>query len=125
MYQKNFKYPDTKAHEFVIARLAKRGVSLDELAKLVYETQKDFELGLTLEECKKDVNDVMHKRELLNNAMVMLELDRLTEEGKVASPLSGIIKKFDTSPEHVNTFIDDLLAAIVAATCGKIAHKYA
>lgn len=38
---------------------------------------------------------------------------------------SGIIKKFDTSPEHVNTFIDDLLAAIVAATCGKIAHKYA
>ena len=40
MYQKNFKYPDTKAHEFVIARLAKRGVSLDELAKLVYETQK-------------------------------------------------------------------------------------
>lgn len=165
MYQKNFKYPDTKAHEFVIARLAKRGVSLDELAKLVYETQKDFELGLTLEECKKDVNDVMHKRELLNNAMVMLELDRLTEEGKVASPLAeiiendsgvfgvdetlalqianiygtigatnfgyfdrvkyGIIKKFDTSPEHVNTFIDDLLAAIVAATCGKIAHKYA
>ncbi len=37
----------------MIARLAKRGVSLDELAKLVYETQKDFELGLTLEECKK------------------------------------------------------------------------
>ena len=107
----------------------------------------------------------MHKRELLNNAMVMLELDRLTEENKVAQPLreiiendsgvfgvdetlalqianiygtigatnfgyfdrvkSGIIQKFDTSPEHVNTFIDDLLAAIVAATCGKIAHKYA
>ena len=157
MYQKNFKYPDTKAHEFVIARLAKRGVSLDELAKLVYETQKDFELGLTLEEC--------NITKQTNNAMVMLELDRLTEEGKVASPLaeiiendsgvfgvdetlalqianiygtigatnfgyfdrvkSGIIKKFDTSPEHVNTFIDDLLAAIVAATCGKIAHKYA
>ena len=41
---------------------------------------------------QKDVNDVMHKRELLNNAMVMLELDRLTEEGKVASPLAEIIE---------------------------------
>ena len=165
MYQKDFKYPDTKAYEFVVTRLKERGVELDQLAQLVYDTQKGFEAELTLAECKKDLNDVMHKRELLNNAMVMLELDRLTEENKVAQPLreiiendsgvfgvdetlalqianiygtigatnfgyfdrvkSGIIQKFDTSPEHVNTFIDDLLAAIVAATCGKIAHKYA
>ena len=107
----------------------------------------------------------MHKRELLNNAMVMLELDRLTEAGAVAEPLSSIIKndagvfgvdetlalqianiygtigttnfgyfdrvkkgiiaKYDTDAGHVNTFIDDLLAAIVAAVSGKIAHKYA
>lgn len=107
----------------------------------------------------------MYKRELLNNAMVMLELDRLTEAGQVKQPLadiirydsgvfgvdetlalqianiygtigatnfgyfdrvkSGIIKHYDTRPDHVNTFIDDLLAAIVAAACGKIAHKYA
>ncbi len=33
--------------------------------------------------------------------------------------------KFDRDGRHVNTFIDDLLAAIVAAACGKIAHKYA
>ena len=95
----------------------------------------------------------------------MLELDRLTEAGEVAEPLSSIIKndvgvfgvdetlalqianiygtigttnfgyfdrvkkgimaKFDRDGRHVNTFIDDLLAAIVAAACGKIAHKYA
>ena len=35
------------------------------------------------------------------------------------------MKKFDTSDLHVNTFIDDLLSAIVAAVCGKVAHKYA
>lgn len=165
MDHKNFKYPDTKAHEFVVTRLKERGVSLDDLARLVYETQKDFEPKLTLEECQKEINDVMYKRELLNNAMVMLELDRLTEAGQVKQPLadiirydsgvfgvdetlalqianiygtigatnfgyfdrvkSGIIKHYDTRPDHVNTFIDDLLAAIVAATCGKIAHKYA
>ena len=107
----------------------------------------------------------MHKRELLNSAMVALELDRLTEEGKVDEPLAGIIRndagvfgvdetlalqianiygtigttnfgyfdrvksgiiaKFDHDKVHVNTFVDDILAAIVAAVCGKIAHQYA
>lgn len=33
--------------------------------------------------------------------------------------------QFDEDPNHVNTFIDDLLGAIVAATCAKVAHKYA
>ena len=107
----------------------------------------------------------MHKRELLNNAMVALELDRLAEENQIKEPLLsiirkdagvfgvddalalqisdiygtigatnfgyldrvkyGIIKSFDTDENHINTFIDDLLGAIVAAVCGKIAHKYA
>ena len=37
----------------------------------------------------------------------------------------GIIAKYDSDKGHVNTFIDDLLAAIVAAVSGKIAHQYA
>lgn len=60
MNNRKFKYPDTKAYEFVVGRLKK-----------------------------------------------------------------GIIAKYDTDAGHVNTFIDDLLAAIVAAVSGKIAHKYA
>lgn len=160
-----FKYPDTKAYQFVVDRLAERGVKQIDLAKTAYETQRQYEPQVTLEECEEAIVDVMHKRELMNNAMVMLELDQLTEEGQVKEPLSsiikndagvfgvdetialqiatiygtigttnfgyfdrvksGIMKKFDTSDEHVNTFIDDLLSAIVAAVCGKIAHKYA
>ena len=37
----------------------------------------------------------------------------------------GIIKQYDEDNDQVNTFIDDLLGAIVAALCGKLAHKYA
>ena len=160
-----FKYPDTKAYQFVVDRLAERGVKQIDLAKIAYETQRQYEPQVTLEECEEAIVDVMHKRELMNNAMVMLELDRLTEEGQVKEPLSsiikndagvfgvdetialqiatiygtigttnfgyfdrvksGIMKKFDTSDEHVNTFIDDLLSAIVAAVCGNIDNKYA
>lgn len=165
MNNPKFKYPDTKAYEFVVNRLKQRGVTQTDLAQMAYENQHQYEPEVTLEECKEAVVDVMHKREVMNNAMVMLEIDRLTEEGMVDEPLAeiikndagvfgvdetialqiatvygtigttnfgyfdrvktGIMKKFDTSDKHVNTFIDDLLSAIVAAVCGKIAHKYA
>lgn len=162
MNNRNFKYPDTRAYNFMVDRLRERGVELEDLVDVIYQTQKEFEPELTVERCREYMTDAMHKRELLNNAMVMLELDRLTEAGAVAEPLSSIIKndagvfgvdetlalqianiygtigttnfdrvkkgvmaKFDQDGRHVNTFIDDLLAAIVAAACGKIAHKYA
>lgn len=165
MYNHNLKYPDTKAFEFVTQTLQDRGVDLCELAQDAYGLQKEFIPELTVDECYNALIDVLHKRELLNNAMVALELDRLTEAGQVKEPLSsiiendagvfgvdealalqisniygtigatnfgyldrvksGIIKQYDTDEQHVNTFIDDLLGAIVAAVCGKIAHHYA
>lgn len=165
MQNVNFKYPDTKAFNFVVDRLKERGVTIDDLVNLTYKMQADFIPNLTRDECREAVIDVMHKREFLNNAMVGLELDRLTENQQVAEPLasiiendagvfgvdealalqiaelygtigvtnfgyldrvkSDIIKKFDTDNGHVNTFIDDLLGAIVAAACGKLAHQEA
>ncbi|MDO4903137.1 MAG: phosphatidylglycerophosphatase A [Limosilactobacillus sp.] len=165
MMNRQFKYPDTKAYNFVMERMKERGVDFDELAKTIYKSQVKFEPNLSMDRVKQYLEDTMHKRELLNNAMVALELDRLTQEKVIAEPLASIIKNdagvfgvdetlalqianiygtigttnfgfydrekdgiidsFDTDPEHVNTFIDDLLAAIVAAVSGKIAHKYA
>ena len=165
MNNRKFKYPDTKAYEFVVNRLQERGVNLDDLVEIIYNSQIEFEPTLTMDRVQEYLQDAMHKRELLNNAMVMLELDRLTEAGQIAEPLSstvrndagvfgvdetlalqianiygtigttnfgyfdrvkkGIIAKYDHDRKHVNTFIDDLLAAIVAAVSGKIAHKYA
>lgn len=49
----------------------------------------------------------------------------VTNFGYLDRVKSGIIKEFDTDKHHVNTFIDDLLGAIVAAACGKLAHHYA
>lgn len=44
-----------------------------------------------MEDVKKDTIDVLHKREVLNNAMVGLELDRLATEHKIKEPLESII----------------------------------
>ena len=91
MDSKTYKYPDTKAFEFVTTALAKRGVDLHELANDAYELQKEFLPDLTVADCYEELLTVLHKRELLNNAMVALELDRLTEAGLIQEPLQSII----------------------------------
>mgnify|MGYP000446138186 CR=1 FL=1 len=81
MNNKDFKFPDTKAYEFVIETLRKRGVVPDDISKMAMELQKNYIPNLSLDEVRKDTNDVLHKREVLNNAMVGLELDRLATQG--------------------------------------------
>lgn len=165
MLNKSFNYPDTKAYQFIIDEFNKHGITIAELAKLVYKMEIDFIPELTVDKCERVLVNEMHKRELMNNVMVGLELDRLAEEKKLKEPLLsiirndagvfgvdevlalqianiygtigstnfgyldrvkyGIIKQFDQDKEHVNTFIDDLLGAIVAAACAKLAHEYA
>ena len=93
MLTKDFKYPDTKAHEFVITRLKERGVDLHQLAKIAFDLQQQFIPKLTEADCYEELLNVMHKRELLNNAMVALELDRLAEENQIKEPLLSIIRK--------------------------------
>ena len=165
MQNKGFKYPDTKAYQFIIDEFNKRGITLHDLAKIVHKMEIDYIPELTVEKCARVLINEMHKRELMNNVMVGLELDRLAEEKKLKEPLLsiirndagvfgvdevlalqianiygtigstnfgypdrvkyGLIKKFDEDKQHVNTFLDDLLGAIVAAACAKLAHEYA
>lgn len=115
MNNRQFKYPDTKAYDFVVSRLKERGVNLDDLATIIYQSQREFEPSLTMERVQEYLQDALHKRELLNNAMVMLELDRLVERGQVAEPLSSIIKN------DAGVFgVDETLALQIANIYGTI-----
>lgn len=165
MQHKGFKYPDTKAYQFIIDEFKKHGITQRDLAKIVYKMESEFIPELTVDKCEQVLINEMHKRELMNNVMVGLELDRLAEEKKLKEPLLsiirndagvfgvdevlalqianiygtigstnfgyldrvkyGLIKKFDEDDNHVNTFLDDLLGAIIAAACAKLAHEYA
>lgn len=165
MQNKKFKYPDTKAYQFIISEFNKRGITLHDLAKIVHKMEIDYIPELTVDKCERVLVNEMHKRELMNNVMVGLELDRLAEEKQLKEPLLsiirndagvfgvdevlalqianiygtigstnfgyldrvkyGVIKKFDEDDQHINTFLDDLLGAIVAAACAKLAHEYA
>lgn len=89
---KGMKYPDTEAYKFVVNRLRELGVSLVDIATIVYGLEGKYLPKLTLQDCLDAVVDVVHKREVLNNAMSGLELDRLAQAGLIKEPLASIIK---------------------------------
>lgn len=165
MRKQGYKYPDEKAYIFVIETLKERGVEVSTLADLSYKMTSEFVPEITMHECEEAILAVLHKRDFLSPAMIMLDLDRLANEKKLSQPLNdiisndvgvfgvdeelasaismiygpigitnfgyrdrvkkGIIAQIDHDPAHVNTFLDDLVGAIVVASCGKISHDYA
>lgn len=111
----NFKYPDTKAYNYVVAALEAKGVTYKEIAKITYDLQKQFIPDIKLSEYEETTIDVMHKRELLNNVMVGLYLDEMATKHKLDEPLQSIV-------EHdVGVFgVDETLALQIANIYGSI-----
>jgi len=91
MYNKAFKYPDKAAYEFVVQALAAKGITYHEIAQITFKLQTKYVPDLTIAECEAETKEVLHKRELLNNAMVALELDRLATAGQLSEPLQTIV----------------------------------
>lgn len=149
--------------DIIVDLLKERGVTIDDMADLVLELQKQY-YSLTKEECIKSLNAVLDKREVQNAVLTGITLDKLAEKNLLEEPLLSILKKDEPlygideilalsitniygsigltnygyldkvklgiigilngdKDERCNTFIDDLVAAIVAAACARIAHS--
>ncbi len=167
MNDPKFKYPDKASYKFVTDYFSSKGVEADDIASITYNIQRNYIPDLTLEEVQKAVVDVLHKREVLNNAMVGIVLDQFASKHQLPEPLQsiiekdsgvfgvdeliaeggisgiygkiattnfgyldkekhGILKELDTPTDgSVNTFLDDIIAAVAAAAGAKIAHAHA
>ncbi|PSL26492.1 phosphatidylglycerophosphatase A [Planomicrobium soli] len=78
----------TKAtHEALI----RRGVTNEDIAKIVLEMQLPYNEGLTIEHCIESVESVLRKREMQHAILVGVELDELAEQGKLSRPLQTIV----------------------------------
>lgn len=72
--------------------LLKRGVRAKDIAELTYFLQKDYYENLTMEECMVSVEQVLSKREVQNAILTGIQLDILSEQGKLMSPLQEMIE---------------------------------
>jgi phosphatidylglycerophosphatase A len=93
----------------------KRGVTVVEIAELVLLLQKQYYPTLTLDECVHNVEMVLSKREVQNAVLTGIQLDVLTEEGKLFAPLQDMIKH-----DEGLYGVDEILAFSIVNVYGSI-----
>ncbi|MCZ8519134.1 MULTISPECIES: phosphatidylglycerophosphatase A family protein [Paenibacillus] len=81
-----------KVEEASRAWLQERGVTVQDITELTFLLQEAYYETLTLEECRLSVEQVLSKREVQNAILTGIQLDRLSEEGKLDSPLQEMVE---------------------------------
>lgn len=82
----------SKIREHVVSKLKERGVEIEDIAQVVLVLQSPYSPTLTLEKCIHNVEKVLDKREVLNAALVGIELDELAEKKMLSQPLQELIE---------------------------------
>lgn len=150
--------------DYLVQKLRDRGVTVEEMAKLLLEIQLGHMPYLTYEQCVESIERVLDKREVQNAALTGLAIDSLAEQGLIEEPLLtmltsddglygvdeilalsivniygsigltnfgfldkaklGLVGKINEKrPGKVTTFLDDIVAAIVASGASRLAHR--
>lgn len=72
--------------------LLKRGVSVDDIAEIVYSLQLPYNADLQIAECKQSVRAVLGKREVQYVLFTGIALDELAERKLLPEPLQSIME---------------------------------
>ncbi|MFX3635274.1 MAG: phosphatidylglycerophosphatase A [Candidatus Pristimantibacillus sp.] len=72
--------------------LLKRGVSVDDIAEIVYSLQLPYNADLQIAECKESVRTVLGKREVQYVLFTGIALDELAERKLLPEPLQSIME---------------------------------
>lgn len=88
----NRRVQSSEVKEAALRKLKERGVSIEDIAKIVYDLQIVYNKNLTLEMCIDSVNKVLKKREVQHAILVGIELDKLAEKNQLSEPLQSLIE---------------------------------
>ncbi|MCF6094054.1 phosphatidylglycerophosphatase A [Microaerobacter geothermalis] len=78
--------------EACLKRLKDRGVTVEDIAEVVYLMQAPYNVDLKMESCVESVEAVLEKRELQHAILVGVELDVLAEKGMLSEPLQSLVE---------------------------------
>ncbi|AZK48104.1 phosphatidylglycerophosphatase A family protein [Paenibacillus lentus] len=80
------------SYEIAKAQLLRRGVTLEDIAEIVYSLQNVYHADLTMEECVESVKAVLQKREVQYTLYTGIALDELAEKKLLPEPLQAILE---------------------------------
>ncbi|UNM90096.1 phosphatidylglycerophosphatase A [Vagococcus sp. CY52-2] len=95
--------------------LLDRGVTIKDIAELVYFLQEKYVQDLTLDMCLENVEAVLNKREVQNAILTGIQLDIATENHQVLEPLQEILET-----DEGLYGIDEILALSIVNIYGSI-----
>ncbi|WP_096156783.1 MULTISPECIES: phosphatidylglycerophosphatase A family protein [Bacillus] len=95
--------------------LEERGVTLNDIADLVYYLQSKYHPALEMSECLENVDRVLSKREVQNTVLTGIELDILAEQGQLQEPLLRILQD-----DEGLYGVDEVLALSIVNVYGSI-----
>ncbi|MBO1004996.1 phosphatidylglycerophosphatase A [Pseudogracilibacillus auburnensis] len=101
----------------IIARewLENRGVTINDIAELVYYLQSRYFENLNMDVCIHNVNRVLSKREVQHAILSGIQLDELAEKGLLKEPLQDIIRR-----DEGLYGIDEVIALSIVNVYGSI-----
>lgn len=98
-----------------IETLHRRGVTIDDIAKIAYDQQAKYCDNVDYNECVISVKKILSLRDVFHILQLGVEIDRLTEEGMFQGPIQDIMR-YD-----VGVFgIDEILGIDIARLYGLI-----
>ncbi|MDN4492317.1 phosphatidylglycerophosphatase A family protein [Ureibacillus aquaedulcis] len=116
MQDKKGRVPSEAVAQATKEALKRRGVTIEDIAEIVYRLQLPYNTNLLMEDCIDSVERVLRKREVQHSVLVGIELDELAEKKKLSEPLQSIIE----SDEGLFG-VDETLALGAVMTYGSIA----
>lgn len=116
MYNEKLKVSSDIVAKAAREALERRGVTINDIAEIVYEMQYPYSKELTINHCIGSVERVLNKREVQHALLVGIELDELAEKGMLSQPLQQLIE----SDESLFG-VDETLAIGSVLTYGSIA----
>lgn len=116
MYNKKLQVSSEVVAKAARDALERRGVTLKDIAEIVYEMQFAYNEGLSLDRCIESVDKVLYKREIQHAILVGIELDELAEKKLLSAPLQQLVE----SDEGLFG-VDETIALGAVFTYGSIA----
>ena len=69
--------------EYVKSIIKERGVTIRDMAEIVYDLQVAYNDSLTIEFCEEIIDSILGKNEVQNALMLGIEIDKLHEKGLI------------------------------------------
>lgn len=99
----------------VLRLFHERGVSIEDIAAIVYELQRPYWHTLQLNDCIESIHKVLEKREVQHAILTGIALDMLAENDMLPEPLSSIVKR-----DEPLYGVDEILALAVTNVYGAV-----